>query len=90
MNAQTFPRRPLAVATALFISAFLASPAAVAQDTSGNTESPMLEEIIVTAQKREQTLADVPVGYPPSRVRAPGNTWAARRTSVRWQPAFRA
>ena len=61
MNAQTFPRRPLAFATALFISASLASTSAVAQDAAGDSDSMMLEEIIVTAQKREQSLMDVPV-----------------------------
>ena len=46
-------------ASILAASATLASSTAIAQDTSG--DELLLEEVMVTAQKREQSLQDVPV-----------------------------
>ena len=51
--------RALMRASILAASATLASGTAIAQDTSG--DGPLLEEVMVTAQKREQSLQDVPV-----------------------------
>lgn len=46
---------------ALFIFGTLASEGVVSQDSVTDGEAPLLEEVIVTAQLREQNLQDVPV-----------------------------
>ena len=51
--------RALVRASILAASATLATGTAIAQDTAG--DELMLEEVMVTAQKREQSLQDVPV-----------------------------
>jgi len=61
MNAPISLRRTLVSVSAVFLMVSAASTAVVAQDTGANVESGMLEEIIVTAQKRVQSLMDVPV-----------------------------
>ena len=58
MNARTF-RRPMSPVAVAVLAALAASPAARAQQTG--TTAGGLEEIIVTAQKREQNLQEVPV-----------------------------
>ena len=49
----------LAQASALAMTAVLLAPPALAQDTPAETSG--LEEIVVTAQRREQSLQDVPI-----------------------------
>jgi iron complex outermembrane receptor protein len=61
MNAPISLRRTLVSAFAAIIMVSAASTAAVAQDAEENAAPGMLEEIIVTAQKREQSMMDVPV-----------------------------
>ncbi|HKE94649.1 MAG TPA: Plug domain-containing protein, partial [Povalibacter sp.] len=50
-----------AVLTALTLSAAAAAVPASAQTTASTEESRTIENIIVTAQKREQSLQDVPI-----------------------------
>jgi iron complex outermembrane receptor protein len=55
-----FRRLPLAAGAALFVLA--AAPAALAQNAADDSaENILIEEIIVTAQRREQALQDVPM-----------------------------
>jgi iron complex outermembrane recepter protein len=49
------------VASALTVSAAFAQQAAPAPDSSAAGESPALEEIVVTAQKRSEDIQHVPI-----------------------------
>lgn len=54
------PKRLCILSSAAFVAAWLVSPANQAQD-SAELNSLILEDIVVTAQKREQLLRDVPM-----------------------------
>ena len=61
-KAPLFKRLGTAIATALFATAGAAAIAADAEmDDSADQEKPWMEEIIVTAEKREESILDVPM-----------------------------
>lgn len=54
-------RRNICAVSILALAAIMAHPAAAQTNTTQNGESSALDEIVVTAQKRDQSLQDVPV-----------------------------